>query len=56
MTTLEDRLAALADDAPLAEASPGLWERGLRLHRGVGADVAIVGAVIVLGFGRGLVA
>jgi hypothetical protein len=33
MTTLEDRLAALADDAPQAEVSPGLWERGLRLHR-----------------------
>ena len=33
MTTLEDRLADLADDAPAGEATPGLWERGLSLHR-----------------------
>lgn len=51
MTTLADRLADLADDAPLAEASPGLWERGLRLHRRRRRGTVAIAAVVVLALG-----
>jgi hypothetical protein len=55
MTTLHHRLADLADDAPLAETSPGLWERGQRYRRrrrigtAVAAGVAVTAVVAVLG-------
>lgn len=33
MTTLHDRLADLADEAPASLPTPGLWDRGRRYHR-----------------------
>src|SRR4051812_8665492 len=48
MTTLHDRLADLADDAPPGGPAPDLWERGRRYHRQrrVGT-LAIAGAACV---------
>lgn len=51
MTTLEDRLAALADDAPVLASEPGLWERGLSLHRRRRRGTVAIVAVVVLALG-----
>src|SRR3954467_4864466 len=54
MTTLHDRLADLAEDAPAAQPEPGLWDQGLRYRRrrrtgrGVVLSMAAV-ALVVLG-------
>ena len=58
MTTLHDRLADLADEAPASLPDPGLWDRGRRYHRRRRAGtLAVLGvAVLVLallgGIGR----
>jgi len=58
MTTLHDRLADLADQAPVGGAAPDLWSRGVRRHRrrrAVGAAAAlVVGLVGVTGVLAGL--
>lgn len=48
MTTLHDRLADLAENAPVGAPAPGLWDRGRRVHRRqrVGT-VAIVSVTLV---------
>ncbi|MDX6375377.1 MAG: hypothetical protein QOD98_4365 [Nocardioidaceae bacterium] len=50
MTTLHDRLADLAEDAPAARAAPGLWERGVgyRRRRRVGTAVVLAVAAVAL--------
>jgi hypothetical protein len=50
MTTLHDRLAELADDAPPGGPEAGLWDRGRRYHRGrrAGTVVIVAAATIVL--------
>jgi hypothetical protein len=49
MTTLHDRLADLADEAPTALPAPGLWDRGRRYHRRRRAGtLAVVGAAVVV--------
>ncbi|GAA1155527.1 hypothetical protein [Nocardioides aquiterrae] len=49
MTTLHDRLADLADDAPPGGPAPGLWERGRRYHRQRRAGTLVIAAAVVLG-------
>ena len=49
MTTLHDRLADLADEAPTSLPAPGLWDRGRRYHRRRRAGtLAIVAAALVV--------
>jgi hypothetical protein len=48
MTTLHDRLADLAEDAPPARPAPELWDRGLRYRRRRRARTAVVLAVAVV--------
>lgn len=49
MTTLHDRLADLADDAPPGGPAPGLWDRGRQYHRRRRAGTAvIVGAAVLV--------
>jgi hypothetical protein len=50
MTTLHDRLADLAADAPRGGPVPDLWDRGRRYHRQrrVGTAVIAAAAVVVL--------
>lgn len=50
MTTLHDRLAALADDVPVGPADPDLWERGRRLHhkRRVGTAIIVAACFLLL--------
>jgi hypothetical protein len=50
MTTLHDRLADLAEDAPAARAAPRLWDRGVayRRRRRDGTAVVLVAAVLAL--------
>jgi hypothetical protein len=45
MTTLHDRLADLAGDAPHAHPQPGLWDRGQRYRRRRSAGTVVVLAV-----------
>jgi hypothetical protein len=47
-TSLHDRLAGLADDAPPGGAAPDLWERGRRYHRRQWAGRAVIAAAVVL--------
>lgn len=50
MTTLHDRLAELADEAPVALPAPGLWERGRRYGRvrRTGTAAIVVAACLAL--------
>lgn len=50
MTTLHDRLAELADEAPVALPAPGLWERGRRYRklRRTGTAAIVVAACLAL--------
>lgn len=48
MTTLHDRLADLADDAPPGGSDPGLWQRARRYHRRRRAGTALIAIVVVL--------
>ena len=48
MTTLHDRLADLADDAPPGGPAPDLWERGRRYQRQRRAGTAVVAAAAVV--------
>ena len=48
MTTLHDRLADLASDAPPGGPVPDLWERGRRIHRQRRVGAAVIAAVAVL--------
>ncbi|WP_296601989.1 hypothetical protein [Nocardioides sp.] len=50
-TSLHDRLAALADDAPPGGPAPGLWDRGRRVARRRRAGTAVIAAVVVLALG-----
>lgn len=50
-TSLHDRLAALADDAPAGGPAPGLWDRGRRVARRRRAGTAVIAAVVVLALG-----
>lgn len=55
MDTLHERLAELADDAPMGGASPAeLWARGKRAHRLRAAAVAAVLVVGTVGSGIGV--
>lgn len=49
MTTLHDRLADLADDAPPGGPAPDLWDRGRRYHRQRRAGTAVIAAAVILG-------
>ena len=49
MTTLHDRLADLADDAPPGGPAPDLWERGRRYQRQRRAGTLVIAAAVVLG-------
>ncbi|MEP9365377.1 hypothetical protein ABLE68_20590 [Nocardioides sp. CN2-186] len=44
MTTLHDRLADLAGEAPAAVPDPGLWDRGRRYHRRRRAGTVVIAA------------
>jgi hypothetical protein len=57
MTTLHDRLADLAEDAPLTSPPPDLWRHGKRLarRRRLAASAAAVAAVAGLAAGTGAV-
>jgi hypothetical protein len=49
MTTLHDRLADLADEAPIGVPAPDLWTRGVRVHRVRRAGtLAIITTAVVL--------
>ncbi|WP_028635839.1 hypothetical protein [Nocardioides sp. URHA0032] len=48
MTTLHDRLADLADDAPPGGPAPDLWDRGMRYHRQRRAGTAVIAAAAVV--------
>ena len=56
MTTLQERLADLADDAPLGAPPGDLWHRGRRQHRRqvVGTTAIVVAAVVLLAGVAGL--
>jgi hypothetical protein len=47
-TSLHDRLADLADDAPTGGPEPGLWDRATRLHRRRRAGTVVIAAVACL--------
>lgn len=49
MTTLHDRLADLADDAPPGGPVPDLWDRARRYHRQRRAGTVVIAAAVVLG-------
>jgi len=51
MTTLHDRLAELADDAPPGGPDANLWDRGRHLHRRRQVGTAVIVAVVVLTVG-----
>jgi hypothetical protein len=51
MTTLHDRLADLADEAPIGVPAPDLWTRGQRVHRRRCAGTVVIVAVTVLVLG-----
>lgn len=48
-TSLHDRLADLAADAPPGSADPGLWDRGVRYHRRRRLGTAAIALVVVVG-------
>lgn len=64
MSTLHDRLAELAEDAPPGGALPGVWTRGRRIARTRSIGTAVIAAVACLavlaiglvGWGRGATA
>jgi hypothetical protein len=49
MTTLHDRLATLAEDAPPGGPVPDLWERGRRYHRQRRTGTVVMATAVVLG-------
>lgn len=49
MTTLHDRLADLADDAPPGGPAPDLWDRGRRIARQRRVGTAVIVCAVVLG-------
>lgn len=51
MTTLHDRLADLADEAPTGGPVPDLWTRGRRVHRRRQAGTVIIAVVVLLVIG-----
>jgi hypothetical protein len=51
MTTLHDRLAELADDAPHGGPVPDLWDRAARYHRRRRVGTVVIVAVVLLGLG-----
>lgn len=50
-TSLHDRLAALADDAPPGGPVPELWDRARRFHRRRRAGTIAIVVVVLLGLG-----
>ena len=48
MSTLHDRLADLADDAPPGGPVPGLWDRGRRYQRQRRTGTLVIAAAVVL--------
>lgn len=51
MTTLHDRLAELADDAPPGGPVPDLWDRGRRVHRRRQVGTVVIAAVMLVALG-----
>lgn len=49
MTTLHDRLAELAEDAPPGGPAPDLWDRGRRYRRLRLGGTAVIATVVVVG-------
>src|SRR6478735_5287012 len=48
MTTLHDRLADLAEDAPPGGPAPDLWDRGRRYHRRRRVGTLVISIVVVV--------
>lgn len=54
MTTLRDRLAELAEEAPYPPDAPDLWDRGRRYGRRRRAGVAVVALAVVVTIASGV--